>query len=66
MTKWQLFSMLGQNGNIPCDLRASDNSLYCGVVVQTIQRESGNGHCFNVEVSSPSGKTFWVYVRTID
>lgn len=61
MTKWQLFSLLTKDGR-------ADIELY-GVrgILQSVERESGNGRCFNLRILVlESGKEENIFIKTSD
>lgn len=72
LTKWQLFSAL----TAPEPRKPTRFLARCGIMtgqIQAVERESGNGSCFNVTVlltedsaGFTAGQSVTVFVRTSD
>lgn len=69
MTKWQLFNAMATDGKIT--VNSNTKSPLTGII-DSIQREDGSGHCFNVTMRTYSNDLrtmvgiVTVFVRTID
>ncbi len=61
MTKFQLFSLLARSNN-------SQTVTVAGVtgLLQSIEREDGSGHNFNVTLSLADNTYTTVFVKTVD
>lgn len=64
MTKYQLFQALATRGTELSECTASNGRVYRGIL-QTVEREDGSGHSFNVTLDTCNGKTT-IHVRTSD
>mgnify|MGYP001585095164 FL=1 len=62
MTKWKLFDSMCHGTEIVLESTTKRGKTYRGIV-NTIQREDGSGHNFNVTLDTSD---VTVFVRTID
>jgi hypothetical protein len=64
MTKWQLFKALAGEYSSPRLFIDSNGIRHFGIL-QSIEREDGSGHSFNVRIADQSRQTT-IHIRTID
>ena len=64
MTKWELFKMLGGEHPLPRHFTDASGNRYFGIL-QSIEREDGSGHSFNVRIANQSGETT-IHLKTCD
>ena len=64
MTKWLLTLCLYGEDVMPQSFTASDGQRYFGIL-QSVQREDGSGHSFNITIANQSS-TATFHVRTTD
>ena len=64
MTIWPLYKALAEEYPLPRDFTASNGTRYFGIL-QSIEREDGSGHSFNLTIANQSGRATF-HVRTTD
>ena len=64
MTKWELFKTLSEEHCLPRAFCDANGFRHFGVL-QSIEREDGSGHSFNVRIETEKGKETF-HVRTRD
>lgn len=64
MTKWELFKALAGEHPLPRHFTDASGNRHFGIL-QSIEREDGSGHSFNVRIANQSGQTT-IHLRTND